>query len=141
ESASTDFPLDGLFAGPDGVPMHEGESLLDYIERVFDDLDKNQYLAQPTSVSPTGTAGSAAENSESAARDSRRVTPADRVFESQILEALLSGRTSPGAGADSDITDALSSLIGPRASGKRPAAAEQRRVAFRWHGIRSARTA
>src|SRR5699024_9217219 len=71
---------------PDGVPMHEGESLLDYIERVFDDLDKNQYLAQPTSVSPTGTAGSAAENSESAAGDSRRVTPADRVFESQILE-------------------------------------------------------
>src|SRR5699024_8502581 len=55
ESTSTDFPLDGLFAGPDGVPMHEGESLLDYIERVFDDLDKNQYLAQPTSVSPTGT--------------------------------------------------------------------------------------
>ena len=124
ESTSTDFPLDGLFAGPDGVPMHEGESLLDYIERVFDDLDKNQYLAQPTSVSPTGTAGSAAENSESAARDSRRVTPADRVFESQILEALLSSRTSTGAGADSDITDALSSLIGSRASGKRPAAAD-----------------
>src|SRR5699024_5580393 len=117
ESTSTDFPLDGLFAGPDGVPMHEGESLLDYIERVFDDLDENHYLAQ---TSPTRATGSAAETSECAVRDSRRMTPADRVFESQILEALLSGRTSTGAAADSDITDALSSLIGSRASGKRP---------------------
>src|SRR5699024_4935382 len=124
ESTSTDVPLDGLFAGPDGVPMHEGESLLDYIERVFDDLDRNQYQAQTTSDSSTGTADSATAEVEGAARDSRRMTPADRVFESQILEALLSSRTSTGAAADSDITDALSSLIGSRAGRKRPAAAD-----------------
>ena len=124
ESTSTDVPLDGLFAGPDGVPMHEGESLLDYIERVFDDLDRNQYQAQTTSDSSTGTADSATAEVEGPARDSRRMTPADRVFESQILEALLSSRTSTGAAADSDITDALSSLIGSRAGGKRPAAAD-----------------
>src|SRR5699024_7736169 len=121
ESTSTDFPLDGLFAGPDGVPMHEGESLLDYIERVFDDLDENHYLAQ---TSPTGATGGAPEPPDWPIRSSRRISSADAVFEPQILEALRSGRTSTGAAADSDIPDALPSRIESRASGKRPAAAD-----------------
>ncbi|MDN5713012.1 MAG: hypothetical protein L0G83_11755, partial [Brevibacterium aurantiacum] len=37
--SSTDFPIDGLFAGPDGVPMSPEESLLDYIERTFGQMN------------------------------------------------------------------------------------------------------
>src|SRR5699024_3267680 len=95
-----------------------------YFGRELDVLTKRHAPRQPAPASPPGSARSAAENSESAARDSRRVTPADRALESQILEALLSSRTATGAAADSDITDALSSLIGSRAGGKRPAAAD-----------------
>ncbi|MFE1084785.1 MULTISPECIES: HNH endonuclease signature motif containing protein [Brevibacterium] len=110
---STDFPLDGLFAGPDGTPMHEGESLLDYIERVFDDMDKTgcQSQAQPV---PTDSETSAQDGSTTDAP----TTPADRVFESQMLEAILSSNSA----TDRDKVDALSTFIGSRASGARPAA-------------------
>ncbi|WP_181273313.1 HNH endonuclease signature motif containing protein [Brevibacterium oceani] len=173
-STSTDFPLDGLFAGPDGVPMHEGESLLDYIERVFDDLHETGYAeasgeksvsneteagaeafvgpeldtapgAGPEDETGTGTEADVAETIGSAAASAGTTTPADRTFESQILEAILSSNTSheatghpTNAGARNamtttdfgaqnsvnrtDINDALSSLIGSRASGARPAA-------------------
>lgn len=39
ETTSTDFPIDGLFVGPDGVPISPEESLLDYIERTFGKMD------------------------------------------------------------------------------------------------------
>jgi transposase-like protein len=147
-STSSDFPLDGLFAGPDGVPMHEGESLLDYIERVFDDLDENGYgeAAQESSASTERPASSeesaqrdktvsqekCAPREESASQD--KTAPVDRTFESQILEAILSSHTtttdaaensagvSPNASGVTDINDVLSSLIGSRASGARPTA-------------------
>lgn len=133
-ATSTDFSLDGLFAGPDGTPMHEGEALLDYIERVFDDLDKSGY-EEPAQSVPRGSADSAQSESSrwaSAPRgESARATstpadecsrraptrPADRIFESQILEAILSSRTTT-----CDASAALSALIGSRASGARPAA-------------------
>ncbi|UVI34668.1 HNH endonuclease signature motif containing protein [Brevibacterium spongiae] len=143
-STNTDFPLDGLFAGPDGVPMHEGESLLDYIERVFDDLDENGYTeaAQEECAPQEKCAQSSAPST----------TPADRAFESQILEAILSSRTTTDTAAGNPansstevltgtnavdststtaagtrnsmnrtgINDALATLIGSRASGARP---------------------
>ncbi|GAA1842466.1 HNH endonuclease signature motif containing protein [Brevibacterium marinum] len=37
-SSSTDFPIDGLFVDPDGVPVSPEESLSDYIERTFGQL-------------------------------------------------------------------------------------------------------
>ncbi len=146
-STSTDFPLDGLFAGPDGTPMHEGEALLDYIERVFDDMDKTGY-AGPEQHAPTDSADSAQGDSDHQASasqgDSARgtctlqgepahatstlwsesirtapTTPADRTFESQLLEAILSSNST----TDRDTPEALSALIGSRASGTRPAAA------------------
>lgn len=112
-STSTDFPLDGLFAGPDGTPMHEGESLLDYIERVFDDMDKTGCQTQTQPV-PTDSETSAQDDSTTDAP----TTPADRVFESQMLEAILSSNSA----TDRDKVDALSTFIGSRASGARPAA-------------------
>ncbi|WP_166972404.1 HNH endonuclease signature motif containing protein [Brevibacterium atlanticum] len=161
-STSTDFPLDGLFAGPDGVPMHEGESLLDYIERVFDDLHETGYaeasgeksvsteaadgaeteVAGTTGSTPTGTDPTTVAEAMTGADST---TPADRAFESQILEAILSSsttsnhadgnptsdaadiRTTTRCGAPNGVnrtavSDALSSLIGSRARGARPAA-------------------
>ncbi|MGZ1491108.1 HNH endonuclease signature motif containing protein [Brevibacterium sediminis] len=112
-STSTDFPLDGLFAGPDGTPMHEGESLLDYIERVFDDMDKSGYET-PAQPVPTDSETSAQDDSTTDAP----TTPADRVFESQMLEAILSSNSA----TDRDKVDALSTFIGSRAGGARPAA-------------------
>ncbi|MCU4296353.1 hypothetical protein D3I60_04540 [Brevibacterium permense] len=112
-STSTDFPLDGLFAGPDGTPMHEGESLLDYIERVFDDMDKTSGPSQAQPV-PTDSETSAQDGSTTDAP----TTPADRVFESQMLEAILSSNSA----TDRDKVDALSTFIGSRACGARPAA-------------------
>jgi hypothetical protein len=122
-STSTDFPLDGLFAGPDGVPMHEGESLLDYIERVFDDLHETGYAAasqenSATQEDPVSAGCGPAPTDETEGEAVREAaTPADRAFESQILEAILSSNTTTH-----NDNDALSSLIGSRAGGARPAA-------------------
>ncbi|WP_231939344.1 HNH endonuclease signature motif containing protein [Brevibacterium siliguriense] len=133
-STSTDFPLDGLFAGPDGTPMHEGESLLDYIERVFDNLDQNGCAGQ-TQSAPVGSGTTAygdtsrqasVEHSESegATRSPQgdscqaHTAPADRTFESQLLEAILGSNST----TDRDTSEALSALVGSRASGARPAA-------------------
>src|SRR5699024_472506 len=44
-------------------------------------------------------------------------TPADRIFESQLLEAILSSNNT----TDQDTAEALEALIGSRASGARPA--------------------
>ncbi|MGJ5725175.1 HNH endonuclease signature motif containing protein [Brevibacterium sp. H602] len=131
-STSSDFSLDGLFAGPDGVPMHEGESLLDYIERVFDDMDTNGDEG-PTGSRIAETDGSSRQtpvshgDSDRAARPLHddpfyqapaRTTPADRVFESQLLEAILSSNNT----TDRVKADGLSALVGSRASGGRPTA-------------------
>ena len=111
-STSSDFSLDGLFAGPDGTPMHEGEALLDYIERVFDDMDKNGYEA-PTQAASTDSGATAQSESGSNAP----ITPAGRTFESQLLEAILGCNST----TDHDTAESLSALIGSRASGARPA--------------------
>ncbi|MGO1908368.1 MAG: hypothetical protein ACTH1C_05600, partial [Brevibacterium linens] len=111
-STSSDFSLDGLFAGPDGTPMHEGEALLDYIERVFDDMDKNAYEA-PTQAASADSGASA----QSESRPNAPITPAGRTFESQLLEAILSSNST----TDPDAAESLSTLIGSRASGARPA--------------------
>lgn len=122
-STSTDFPLDGLFAGPDGVPMQEGEALLDYIERVFDDMDTNGH-AGPTQSEPASSEASAqcdsgrrASAPEEEPSRPANTTPADRIFESQLLEAILSSNNT----TDQDTAEALEALIGSRASGARPA--------------------
>lgn len=115
-STSTDFPLDGLFAGPDGTPMHEGESLLDYIERVFDDMDKSGYES-PAQPAPEGDSFCATQaEPEDDSFCAATTTPADRIFESQLLEAILSSNSA----TDRDKVDALSTFIGSRASGARP---------------------
>ncbi|WP_253720100.1 HNH endonuclease signature motif containing protein [Brevibacterium renqingii] len=118
EPTSTEFPLDGLFAGPDGVPMHHGESLLDYIERVFDEMDRSRYAPDSTLESPGPEMDPTQAEPETA--ESMSGTAGDRTFESQILEALLSSRTSTGRVAGSDMHNAFSSLVGTRAAGARP---------------------
>ena len=135
ESTSTDFSLDGLFAGPDGTPMHEGEALLDYIERVFDDLHTNGYAGQTQSApADSGTASqcdSSCQTSVVQDESSRQTfvsqnesscqaptTPADRTFESQLLEAVLGSNST----TDRETADALTTLIGSQSSGARPTA-------------------
>lgn len=112
-STSSDFSLDGLFAGPDGIPMHEGEALLDYIERVFDDMDKNGYEAPTQTASADSGATAQSEPSPKAP-----ITPAGRTFESRLLEAILSSNST----TNHNTADSLSALIGSRADGARPAA-------------------
>lgn len=127
KSTNTDFPLDGLLSGIDGVPLREGESLLDLIERVFDDMDANGYSHQTQAESARAQDDPVASRPETA--DLSQITPAHRAFESQLLEAILSSRTTPsdstGPAANKpvgeELTGALASLIGSRASGARPA--------------------
>lgn len=56
DTSSTDFPIDGLFAGPDGVPMSPEESLLAYIERTFGQMGDE--ASAPANTESQGQAAS-----------------------------------------------------------------------------------
>ncbi|SDT01066.1 HNH endonuclease [Brevibacterium sandarakinum] len=76
DTSSTDFPIDGLFTGPDGIPMSAEESLLEYIERTF-----GQMGDEPSPAADAEAEGQTA--SDSWMRDPR------------FFEALKNSRPSP----------------------------------------------
>lgn len=78
DTSSTDFPIDGLFTGPDGVPMSAEESLLEYIERTFGQMGEESLPA------------AGAENEGQTASDSWMRDP-------RFFEALKNSRPSPDA--------------------------------------------
>ncbi|SMX63320.1 MULTISPECIES: HNH endonuclease signature motif containing protein [Brevibacterium] len=77
DTSSTDFPIDGLFAGPDGVPMSPEESLLDYIERTFGQM---------------GDEASAAADAEGQGQ----AAPDYWLRDPRFFEALKNSRPAPG---------------------------------------------
>ena len=77
ETTSTDFPIDGLFVGPDGVPMSPEESLLDYIERTFGQMDDE---------------ASAPADAE---KEDQENESADCLRDPRFLEALKNSRPAP----------------------------------------------
>lgn len=77
DMSSTDFPIDGLFAGPDGVPMSPEESLLDYIERTFGQM---------------GDEASAPADAE----DQSQAAPDYWLRDPRFYEALKNSRPAPG---------------------------------------------
>ncbi|MCF2572811.1 HNH endonuclease [Brevibacterium sp. UCMA 11754] len=79
ETTSTDFPIDGLFVGPDGVPMSPEESMLDYIERTFGQMDD-----EASAPADAGNETQGQASSDCWLRDPR------------FLEALKSSRPAPG---------------------------------------------
>ncbi|MCF2587828.1 HNH endonuclease [Brevibacterium sp. UCMA 11752] len=79
ETASTDFPIDGLFVGPDGVPMSPEESLLAYIERTFGQMDDK-----------------ASAPADAEKDDQRQASSDDWLRDPRFLEALKNSRPAPG---------------------------------------------
>ncbi|WP_226831613.1 HNH endonuclease signature motif containing protein [Brevibacterium sp. FME17] len=83
DTSSTDFPIDGLFAGPDGVPMSPEESMLAYIERTFGQMsDETSAPADGDSQEHTASQGQA--GSDYWLRDPR------------FFEAMNNSRPAPG---------------------------------------------
>lgn len=90
DTSSTDFPIDGLFAGPDGVSMSPEESLLDYIERTF-----GQMGDETSAPADADSQDRPASDSEADAQD--RTAPDYWLRDPRFYEALKNSRPAPGS--------------------------------------------
>lgn len=99
--SSTDFPIDGLFAGPDGVPMSPEESLLDYIERTFGQM--NDETSVPAGANDQEHAAGQGRAAAQGQGDSQEQTTSKGQAASdywlrdpRFFEAMINSRPTPG---------------------------------------------
>ncbi|MGO2716820.1 MAG: HNH endonuclease signature motif containing protein [Brevibacterium aurantiacum] len=99
--SSTDFPIDGLFAGPDGVPMSPEESLLDYIERTFGQM--NDETSVPAGANDQVQAAGQGRAAAQGQGDSQEQTTSKGQAASdywlrdpRFFEAMINSRPTPG---------------------------------------------
>ncbi|WP_240372266.1 HNH endonuclease signature motif containing protein [Brevibacterium zhoupengii] len=99
--SSTDFPIDGLFTGPDGVPMSPEESLLDYIERTFGQMnDETSAPAGANSKDPVAgqkqSAGQRQGDSQEQTTSQGQAASDYWLRDPRFFEAMIKGRPTPG---------------------------------------------